>query len=500
LRLGAFHAVRGGRRFSVPPGRRRLTLRLALPALELHVDDELRGWRQDLGLAFPASTAPGESRWARAPVHAVVVQAVSPEVREVGLTAFSDAPISRARPAGAAIAALIAVLAGAGGLGALVHPGTGRARAVLPALGPAAALVGALVPGGVPGLPTAGALLLGGAAAGALGSALAQRRAGRGLAASLGLALVQGALLVELGSMAMPEWRHAARARWDEGLGPSARWYHDPMLRRLNPWFLDSRFQRRAWPADPPAGVARVVVFGGSQTYGWGIPAAERSTFSDRLGEGLRARGHAVEVLNAAFPGVKSTTGLRWFEGNLRRYRPDVVVLNFVVNEFMDVDPHRAWALPPGPRPLLTVGGLLRALPGRLRALHGLQVVLAREYGVREMEQSLRAFIGAARGAGARPLLCVEPTTLLVETDGREIMAGDAGAGEAVRVHRRLGAELGVPVHEPLNDLRRHAADELFYDTMHLSKRGHAVVAEGLVGAVEPLLPAAARGLVRDSP
>ena len=260
------------------------------------------------------------------------------------------------------------------------------------------------------------------------------------------------------------------------------------MLRRLNPWYIDMRFQRRPWAIDRPEGRTRIAVFGGSQTYGWGIPSRDRMTFSDRLQVELRDQGRDVEVLNAAFQGVKTTTGLRWFEGNLTRYRPDIIVVNFVVNEFMDIDTYRVWAGDRGPGDRvapLTALALLRRVPADVRNRHVVQIVLAHRYQVLEMEASLRRFVEIARERGIAVVFSVEPTNLYVESEGAEIMRNDDDAGAAIATYARLGDELSIPVYDGLPSFSEAPTDLLFFDTMHMSRHGHAVFASGLADLID---------------
>jgi lysophospholipase L1-like esterase len=260
------------------------------------------------------------------------------------------------------------------------------------------------------------------------------------------------------------------------------------MLRRLNPWFVDMRFKRRDYLGAHPD-TRRVVVLGGSQTFGWGIPSEDRMTFSDRLADALFSRGyHDVEVMNAAFPGVKTTTGLRWLEGVAMRYQPDVVVINFVVNEFMDVDPYNVWSGDHGPDERVAPAAALswlRRLPRDIHCSHLVQIVLAHNYEILEMEESLRRIVELARSRGVKVVFSVEPTNIYVESAGEVIMRNDADIGAAVAVYERLGAELGVPVYNVLPHFQEEADNLWFYDTMHMSRLGHGVFAENLAAVID---------------
>ena len=285
-----------------------------------------------------------------------------------------------------------------------------------------------------------------------------------------------------------PERYHNWTHYWHDQLGPEYYWVHDPMIRRLNPWFIDHRFKRRDWVPDHP-GKLRVVVFGGSQTYGWGIPAMDRMTFSDQLERALHARGHAdLEVLNAAFPGVKTATGLRWFSGNLLRYQPDIVVVNFVVNEFMNVDQFHVWSGDRGSdeavAPLAALA-LLERWRGDLMGNHLSQIIVADVYEIYEMERYLRWWKRIADEHNVRLVFSIEPTNLYVESGGGVIMRSETTLGSAQDVYRKVGAELGVPVYDVLPHFAEAQENLWFYDTMHMSRLGHRVFAENLAALIE---------------
>jgi len=297
------------------------------------------------------------------------------------------------------------------------------------------------------------------------------------------LCAVYGLLVFEGASRAHPDWRHEVSTYWNHELSPEFHWAYDPMLRRLNPWFVDQRFKRRDYLGSHE-GKRRVVVLGGSQTFGWGIPSEDRMTFSDQLADSLYSRGYSdIEVMNAAFPGVKTTTGLRWLEGVAMRYQPDVVVINFVVNEFMDVDPYHVWSGAHAPEDRVAPGAALswfRRLPRDIHCSHLVQIVLAHNYEILEMEESLRRIVAISRARGIKVVFSVEPTNIYVESAGEVIMRNDADIGAAVAVYEKLAVELGVPLYNVLPHFLKEADNLWFYDTMHMSRLGHKVFADNL--------------------
>jgi lysophospholipase L1-like esterase len=79
-------------------------------------------------------------------------------------------------------------------------------------------------------------------------------------------------------------------------------------------------------------GVQRLMLMGCSTTFGWGV--GDDETYPARLAERIRAGGHGgIEVLNAGQPGYTSFQGRWLWERTLRHYKPDVVLLGFVVQD-----------------------------------------------------------------------------------------------------------------------------------------------------------------------
>jgi len=77
-------------------------------------------------------------------------------------------------------------------------------------------------------------------------------------------------------------------------------------------------------PPEKPAGRKRVLILGDSFAFGVGLDNGER--FSDVLGVVLP---DDVDVINAGVPGWGTDQEILFYESVLRRYQPDVVVLQF---------------------------------------------------------------------------------------------------------------------------------------------------------------------------
>lgn len=90
-------------------------------------------------------------------------------------------------------------------------------------------------------------------------------------------------------------------------------------------------------------GVPRVVMLGDSLTVGWGTVSEQ--IFSKRIEKMFAARGQTVEVVNTGVGNYNTVQEVQYFLAEGFKYRPDVVVLNFFVNDAEPV-PRAAHASP----------------------------------------------------------------------------------------------------------------------------------------------------------
>ena len=78
----------------------------------------------------------------------------------------------------------------------------------------------------------------------------------------------------------------------------------------------------------------RIIMLGDSFTYGVGVNMEE--TFSAVLEELFRKNDRKVEVINGGVPGYSTSQAYRWLKKELIKYEPDVVILNFYINDFVE--------------------------------------------------------------------------------------------------------------------------------------------------------------------
>ena len=103
-----------------------------------------------------------------------------------------------------------------------------------------------------------------------------------------------------------------------------------------HPWHVTINSQRMRGadrPLEKPPGTFRIILIGDSTTFGWGV--AEEQTYG-RVLETLFQNSHPqanVEVLNAGVPGYSSYQGSKYLKRDLLKYRPDVVLVYFGLND-----------------------------------------------------------------------------------------------------------------------------------------------------------------------
>lgn len=87
----------------------------------------------------------------------------------------------------------------------------------------------------------------------------------------------------------------------------------------------------RDFPFQRVPGTRRILMLGDSLTFGWGVELDD--TFSKRIERQFAADGVAAEVINTGVGNWNTIQEVRFFETEGVKYNPDVVVLNFFVND-----------------------------------------------------------------------------------------------------------------------------------------------------------------------
>jgi lysophospholipase L1-like esterase len=119
------------------------------------------------------------------------------------------------------------------------------------------------------------------------------------------------------------------------GIRPNATFHHTS-IDGTWAFVTNSRGLRNTvdFPYPKPAGTLRVLSLGDSQTQGYEV--RQEATYSEVLERYLRSRHVRAEVLNAGVSGFSTAEELAYLENEGYRYEPDVVVLEFYANDFLD--------------------------------------------------------------------------------------------------------------------------------------------------------------------
>jgi len=279
-------------------------------------------------------------------------------------------------------------------------------------------------------------------------------------------------------------------------------------------------FRDRLYPRAKPPGTFRIVVIGDSIAFGYGVELQE--SFPKLLEARLRARTDtAIEVLNLGVNGYNSYTEAALFADVGIRYQPDLVLVEFCINDLNDPTlhfdtqtllllgniPDAAFPDPqrrrePAGRPSVAFRACLHLrscvlLLGRLAPPPADGAALAAALKTHDDPSDVELawlrdryldIAGAARAVGARLAIVVFPYA--TQVDGR---VSDV-------VERRLGAlgdAGGWATIDLLPAFRGAAAGgsrPLFIDLWHPNAAGHAVAAEALAAQLS------CRGLVPAPP
>jgi lysophospholipase L1-like esterase len=210
------------------------------------------------------------------------------------------------------------------------------------------------------------------------------------------------------------------------------------------------------------AGAPPVVVMLGDSTTAVRPGAIDR-VYASRVEQSLVESGFPVRVINAGVGGNSTTDGLDRFDKDVLAHHPDLVVIQFGINDSaVDV-----WRNPPATAPRVSI----------------------ETFGV-----NLRRLIERSRQAGARVVLMttnpIRWTPKLKELYGKLPYNPDRPDGFDLPLlsrynaaARRVANEAGVPLVDVHAEFMRGDVDGLLLDGMHPGDAGHAIVA-GLLAPV----------------
>ncbi len=161
------------------------------------------------------------------------------------------------------------------------------------------------------------------------------------VSALLSASLIFCALMLEVGVLVMvgPQARfprHVVGAPWGLRINePNAIYRHKSADVTIQ-FRINSRGLRadQEYPYEKPIGTKRILSIGDSFTVGYEVDVEE--IFSSIMERELNADGGRVEVLNAGVSGFSNAEAALYLERELYKYDPDIVMLNFFINDLVD--------------------------------------------------------------------------------------------------------------------------------------------------------------------
>lgn len=244
-------------------------------------------------------------------------------------------------------------------------------------------------------------------------------------------------------------------------------------------------FRDRPHPLEKPTRTFRVAAIGDSVTLGYGFPRDQ--AWPQALQRLAGARGPGVEVFNAAEVGWSTRQERYAYERVLRRYRPDVVVLAYVLNDLEDLENN----LSQPPR-LLVELFKRSALVRRLTNAEGREIKSVEELfrqpetakvssGYRRLFEEVRKLADEVRADGAAFVVLVCP-------DADQVGADPPPAVPQERMAAFLRSQ-GLAAIDVLPALRE-VGPSGFMDRIHFTPAGSARVAQAVLDS--PALPVSA--------
>jgi lysophospholipase L1-like esterase len=256
-------------------------------------------------------------------------------------------------------------------------------------------------------------------------------------------------------------------------------------------------------PIEKPPGTLRILCLGDSCTFG----ARSEKPYPTLLQALCERRFDArVEVLNGAVPGHAAHQGTAMLERYLA-FAPDIVTIYFGWNDHWC----RTSALtgPELPRPPVTDHVLLlRGL--RLAWEHSrARAAVSREEGIVDIARSplrlppmhyramLDEFAVLGERHGFHMVYLTAPSAFTPENLRSIIEKGWASRPEEVielhdrynAITREMAAEYQAPLVDLVSIFNEHVGETLLHwDGIHLSQRGHELVAQSLLEAIDPVL------------
>jgi|SRR5579859_111702 len=321
--------------------------------------------------------------------------------------------------------------------------------------------------------------------------------------------IVIGFLLV--GEIGIRTWAHYFRTSYERYNRQTARLELVPNLhyreRDGHEFRINSRgFVGQEFDATPPAGTTRIIAVGDSCTFTLGLWEMAYPAVAERLLNSQGTHGR-YEYINAGIEGYNSSFALSRIKQELLQYKPQVVTVYIGWNDLMKQDPETQSEV--GEPSLVTQfmdeSYLVKAYKKLIFVI--LRPMLFRpkvepdelerhaydQYIPKRYERNLHLMISELKQKGVQVILFTLPTVLepgltLDDLKKREVFfpyyAGSFSVDRLLSLHaaynrtiRKVGVDEQVPVVDLDEEFKKHERRPLFWDTMHPSEKGNALIA-----------------------
>jgi lysophospholipase L1-like esterase len=242
-----------------------------------------------------------------------------------------------------------------------------------------------------------------------------------------------------------------------------------------------------AEPSVPkPKNVRRIMVVGGSVTFGFGIHDPDSTSFV-LLGSLLNARGDGLkyEMLNASAPGYSSYNGRKFTDYRLGDLNADALIIAFGSNDGAhdtapDKDPQKDWSVSDmSIRGAVTYSYILQWIEAwrqqiKPKITKPRPMMFRSEYPFRvpldDFRENMTAIVNRCRELGVQPILLCEP-----HPHGTDDPTGKIALHHTYQeAIRALAQELKVPLADadsvfqgyPSTDFYPHPETQIFYPTV----------------------------------
>jgi lysophospholipase L1-like esterase len=264
-------------------------------------------------------------------------------------------------------------------------------------------------------------------------------------------------------------------------------WYRHPSFRACNGFLQSQRFGPRRAAVRKPEGRTRVLCLGASQTLGFGASTLQHA-YPQQLEDLLNRTEPRYEVLNAGVPGSYTLTSRSYLQGLLAKFQPDVAVIDFCAADYVYLSMLYHNGLDPNQRLAeIERSGFHQAPAGRLLSNLRFWVGFQRSKSGRppddawirrRYEQNLGDLVKAARQAGTRVFVLLEPKTL-------EVNHPSIDYPRLYDTARRVAARHGAVVVDPTEAVVwAEQSGVVWWDYAHMTDFGYRVLAAEVARAI----------------